>query len=91
MSQSKLLVLQWDDHAWEDYLYWQQHDKRMLKRINELIKNTRRTPFEGLGKPEGLKGDLAGFWSRRIDREHRLVYTVSDGVLVIAACRYHYT
>ncbi|MBE9397451.1 Txe/YoeB family addiction module toxin [Pontibacterium sp. N1Y112] len=91
MIQSKLLVLQWDDHAWEDYLYWQKTDKKTLKRINELIKSTRRGPFEGLGKPEALKGDLSGFWSRRIDREHRMVYTVQDGVLIIAACRYHYS
>ncbi len=90
MTQSKLLRLQFDDYAWEDYLYWQKTDKRILKRINELIKSARRTPFDGLGKPEALKGDLAGFWSRRIDREHRLVYTVIDGILVIAACRYHY-
>lgn len=90
MTQSKLLRLQFDDYAWEDYLFWQKTDKRILKRINELIKSARRTPFEGLGKPEALKGDLAGFWSRRIDREHRLVYTVVDGILVIAACRYHY-
>ncbi|MBV1790209.1 Txe/YoeB family addiction module toxin [Marinobacterium sp. D7] len=90
MTQSNTLSLKFDDNAWEDYLFWQKADRQTLKRINELIKSARRTPFEGIGKPEALKADLAGFWSRRIDREHRLVYTVEDDTLVIAACRYHY-
>ena len=90
MTQNRILVLQWDVNAWEDYLHWQKTDKKKLKRINDLIKSAQRTPFEGTGKPEPLKGDLSGFWSRRIDQEHRLVYTVSDGALIIAACRYHY-
>ncbi|HHE1453388.1 Txe/YoeB family addiction module toxin [Yersinia enterocolitica] len=76
--------------SWEDYLYWQQTDKEILKRINELVKNIQRTPFEGKGKPEPLKHNLAGFWSRRITEEHRLVYEVSGDNLLIAACRYHY-
>ncbi|ADZ40849.1 TPA: Txe/YoeB family addiction module toxin [Yersinia enterocolitica] len=76
--------------SWEDYLYWQQTDKKILKRINELVKNIQRTPFEGKGKPEPLKHNLAGFWSRRITEEHRLVYEVSGDNLLIAACRYHY-
>lgn len=76
--------------SWEDYLYWQQTDKKILKRINELVKNIQRTPFEGKGKPEPLKHNLAGFWSRRITEEHRLVYEVFGDNLLIAACRYHY-
>lgn len=77
-------------HAWEDYLYWQSTDKKMLKRVNELIKQCQRTPFEGIGKPEGLKGDLSGWWSRRITQEHRLVYRVDNNRLIIAQCRNHY-
>lgn len=76
--------------SWGDYLYWQQTDKKILKRINDLIKDIQRTPFEGIGKPEPLKYNLSGFWSRRITEEHRLVYEVSDSDLLIAACRYHY-
>ncbi|AZG77120.1 Txe/YoeB family addiction module toxin [Methylocystis rosea] len=78
------------EQAWADYLYWQGQDKKTLERINMLIKECSRTPFEGLGKPEPLRGDLRGWWSRRIDREHRLVYRVEDGALLIAQCRYHY-
>lgn len=85
------MILAWTQEAWEDYLYWQKTDKNKLKRINELIKSCLRTPFEGIGKPEGLKNDLQGFWSRRIDSEHRLVYTVQNDQLIIAACRYHYS
>jgi toxin YoeB len=77
--------------AWEDYLYWQEHDKKLLARINELIKDTLRSPFKGIGKPEALRGDLSGCWSRRINDEHRLVYTVRDGRLHILQCRYHYS
>ena len=72
----QLRVIQWDFDAWEDYLYWQQLDKKMVKRINQLIKEIYRSPFEGVGKPEPLKGNLTGFWSRRINEEHRLVYIV---------------
>lgn len=78
------------DEAWEDYLYWQSHDKKILKRVNELIKAIQRTPFEGVGKPEPLKHTLTGYWSRRINQEHRLVYAVQEGVLEVHQCRYHY-
>jgi len=80
----------WSEQAWDDYLYWQDTDERMVQKINELIKQTRRTPFEGKGKPEPLRHNLAGFWSRRITAEQRFVYSVTDGALLIAACRYHY-
>ncbi len=83
-------MISFERRAWEDYLYWQKHDKAKLKRINQLIRDIQRNPFEGPGKPEPLKHELAGFWSRRIDHEHRLVYTVQDGRLIIAQCRYHY-
>ena len=78
------------DRAWADYLYWQAHDKRTLKRINTLIRAIERSPFEGIGKPEPLKHQLTGLWSRRIDDEHRLVYTILDGDLIVVQCRYHY-
>ena len=84
------MQLVWNANAWDDYLYWQQFDKKTLTRINELIKDCLRTPFKGLGKPEPLKGNFAGCWSRRISDEHRLVYQVRDGKLVILQCRYHY-
>ena len=77
-------------NAWEDYTSWLIEDKTMLKKINELIKDIMRNPFEGKGKPEPLKYDLAGFWSRRIDREHRLVYQVNKTEVLIYACKYHY-
>ena len=76
--------------AWEDYLYWQHQDRRMVERINKLIKEVQRDPFAGIGKPEPLKQALAGFWSRRITDEHRLVYRVDDDALLIAQLRYHY-
>ena len=76
--------------AWEDYLFWQQQDRRMLERINQLIRHTQRTPFVGIGKPEPLKHALTGFWSRRISDEHRMVYKVESGALFIAQLRYHY-
>ncbi|MEB2781365.1 Txe/YoeB family addiction module toxin [Algoriphagus sp. C2-6-M1] len=78
------------NRAWEDYLYWNATDKKIFKKINALIKECQRTPFSGIGKPEPLKHELAGAWSRRIDREHRLVYRVKDGSLEIAQCRHHY-
>lgn len=84
------MKLTWSEEAWEDYLNWQETDERMVKKINELIKDIRRTPFEGKGKPEPLKYNLSGFWSRRITEEHRLVYALTDDALLIAACRYHY-
>ncbi len=77
-------------NSWEDYILWQSEDKKMLRKINELIKDIQRTPFEGKGKPEPLKYDLAGFWSRRIDREHRLVYQVSKNEILVYSCRFHY-
>lgn len=77
-------------NAWEDYLYWQKNDKKLLQKVNSLIKEIERTPFEGTGKPEALKFDLSGFWSRRINQEHRLVYTIEKESLHILSCRYHY-
>lgn len=77
--------------AWEDYLWYQQNNRPLLKRINSLIESTMRTPHDGIGKPEALRGDLTGFWSRRINDEHRLVYSASATEVVIIACRYHYT
>lgn len=78
------------EDAWDDYLYWQKIDRKTLRRINKLIKDVQRHPHEGLGKPEPLRGNWAGFWSRRIDREHRLVYSVEGDTVLIAQCRYHY-
>jgi toxin YoeB len=78
------------EHAWSDYLYWQKTDKKVLNRINTLIKAIQREPFEGLGKPEPLKHALSGYWSRRINSEHRVVYKVHEGALLIAQLRYHY-
>lgn len=78
------------DEAWEDYLYWQKQDKRMVERINKLICETQREPFSGVGKPEALKHALSGFWSRRITDEHRMVYCVEDNGLLIAQLRFHY-
>lgn len=82
--------LLWDESGWEDYLYWQVYDKKILFRINDLIKDTQRNPFTGLGKPEPLKGNLAGCWSRRINEEHRLVYMVKEECIYILQCRFHY-
>jgi toxin YoeB len=82
--------LAWTDEAWNDYVYWQGQDKKTLKRINKLISDTKRFPFEGIGKPEPLKENLSGFWSRRIDETNRLVYAVSDSYLIVISCRYHY-
>jgi toxin YoeB len=78
------------EQAWEDYVYWQQQDKRMVQRINELIENTLREPFTGIGKPEPLKHALSGYWSRRITDEHRMVYKPEKNALLIAQLRYHY-
>ncbi|MBE9011401.1 Txe/YoeB family addiction module toxin [Pseudanabaenaceae cyanobacterium LEGE 13415] len=83
--------LAWTEEAWNDYLYWQSQDKKTLKRINKLIQETLRSPLEGIGKPEPLKENLAGFWSRRIDDANRLVYAVDDHYLTIIACRYYYS
>ncbi|WP_019026764.1 Txe/YoeB family addiction module toxin [Colwellia piezophila] len=83
-------LLAWTHDAWADYVYWQGQDKKTLKRVNKLITDTKRSPFEGIGKPEPLKENLSGFWSRRIDETNRLVYAVSDGHITIISCRYHY-
>jgi toxin YoeB len=80
----------WHESGWDDYIWWQSQDKKTLKRINALIKDMQRTPYEGLGKPEPLKENLTGWWSRRIDEANRIVYRVKDNALVIAACRNHY-
>lgn len=82
------MTLSWDREAWDDYVFWQQVDKKVLKRINDLIKESLRTPFEG--KPEALKGNLSGYWSRRITDEHRLVYEVKQDSIHIIQCRFHY-
>lgn len=84
------MILSWAENAWSDYLYWQQKDKKTLKRINTLIKDITRQPLEGLGDPEPLKYNWSGYWSRRIDREHRLVYSIEGNTLYIVQCRYHY-
>jgi toxin YoeB len=76
--------------AWQDYLWFQEHNRSLLKRINDLIKDAQRSPFRGLGKPEPLRGELSGCWSRRINAEHRLVYSVSQTELTIISCRFHY-
>jgi len=83
-------ILAWTNEAWLDYVYWQSQDKKTLKRINKLITDTKRSPFDGIGKPELLKENLSGFWSRRIDESNRLVYTADDNQLTIISCRYHY-
>lgn len=80
----------WAKDAWEDYLYWQKTDKKQLKRIHDLIHDIKTHPFKGLGSPEPLRYNWSGYWSRRIDREHRLVYKIKDNALRIAQCRYHY-
>lgn len=80
----------WFDEAWEDYTYWQTQDKKTLKKINTLIKDIERNPFNGIGKPEPLKQDLSGFWSRRIDDTNRIVYRIKDGLLEIISCKGHY-
>lgn len=84
------MVYTWDDNAWEDYLWWQTQDRKVLKRINTLLKDIARNGNEGIGKPEPLKYELAGYWSRRITDEHRLICKVTEDSILIAACRYHY-
>lgn len=83
-------LLAWTDDAWADYVYWQGQDKKTLKRINKLITDTKRSPFEGIGRPEPLKENLSGFWSRRVDDSNRLVYAVNDSHITVISCRYHY-
>ncbi len=84
------MKLIFSEKAWEDYLYWQKTDKKILKRINLLIQDIKRSPFEGIGKPEPLKYDLSGYWSRRIDDEHRIVYKVQNDAIFLSQLRYHY-
>lgn len=84
------MPIKFSDQAWDDYLFWQAKDRPTLKRIHTLLKDIRRSPFAGIGKPEPLKHNLAGFWSRRINEEHRLVYTVQGDTVLVAQCRYHY-
>lgn len=84
------MILMWTEVAWKDYLFWQNSDKQILDKINALIKDIQRTPFSGIGKPEPLRFDLAGKWSRRINHEHRIVYEVNNRTLTIFQCRYHY-
>ena len=83
-------IISWTNESWADYIYWQSQDRKTLKRIDRLVADTKRSPFEGIGKPEPLKENLAGFWSRRIDESNRLVYAVDDNQLTIISCRYHY-
>jgi len=83
-------LLSWTDEAWNSYVYWQTQDKKTLKRINKLIADVKRSPFDGIGKPDPLKENLSGFWSRRIDDTNRLVYAVDDTAITIISCRYHY-
>ncbi len=84
------MILAWSENAWQDYLYWQNTDKKTLKRINTLVKDIMRNHFEGVGSPEPLKHNWSGYWSRRIDKEHRLVYKITNNMIIIAQCRYHY-
>ncbi len=78
------------EESWEDYLYWQHHNRKMLRRINDLLKDISRNPYTGIGKPEPLKHKYSGFWSRRIDEKHRLIYMVNENQILIAKCRFHY-
>lgn len=84
------MILSWAEHAWQDYLYWQTTDKKTVKRLNLLIKEIKRQPYDGIGEPEPLKHNWSGYWSRRINKEHRIVYKVTDTAIIIAQCRYHY-
>jgi len=84
------MIKVWSGQAWDDYLYWQNQDKKTLRRINQLIKDIERNAYDGIGKPEPLKYELQGFWSRRIDEEHRLIYRIQEGGIEIASCRLHY-
>ena len=85
-----MMRITFSTNAWEDYVSWQRDDKRILRKINDLIKDIQRTPFDGQGKPEPLKFDLSGYWSRRIDLEHRLVYQYQDNEILIYSCKFHY-
>ncbi len=89
-KQAKNGVVSWTPIAWDEYLLWQKENQKIVDEINNLIDECRRSPFKGTGKPEPLKGDLTGFWSRRITNEHRLVYLPEDGAIYVVSCRYHY-
>lgn len=89
-QSAKVSVFSWTDEAWEDYLYWQKNDPSMVEAINDLLEECRRSPFRGTGKPEPLKFNLSGYWSRRIDKKHRLVYLPEDGCIYVLQCRFHY-
>lgn len=89
-SAVKFAAISFTPEGWEDYLFWQENDAKILARINTLLDECLKTPFTGLGKPEPLRGDLTGYWSRRIDKEHRLVYLPQAGQLIVLQCRYHY-
>ena len=84
------MIKSWDDEAWDDYIYWQNNDKKTLRRINQILKDIERSPFDGIGKPEQLKHKLHGYWSRRIDATNRLVYRLENGRIEIIQCRTHY-
>lgn len=84
------MTITFSENAWDDYLYWQKVDKKIVRKINKLIKEIQRTPFEGSGRPEKLRYDLAGYWSRRIDQEHRLVYQIDNNQILVYSCRFHY-
>ena len=84
------MILPWAELAWEDYLYWQATDKKILKRINTLLKDIKRAPFVGIGEPEPLKHNWSGYWSRRINRDHRIIYKVTEESIIVVQCRYHY-
>jgi toxin YoeB len=85
-----MMIKSWHDEAWDDYLYWQTQDKKTFKRINQIIKNIDSTPFDGIGKPELLKHEYQGYWSRRIDEKNRLIYRIENDTIIIAQCRTHY-
>ncbi|MEI6398571.1 MAG: Txe/YoeB family addiction module toxin [Pseudomonadota bacterium] len=89
-NQAKNSVVSWTQIAWDEYLFWQKENQKIVDEINDLIEECRRSPFKGRGKPEPLKGNLTGFWSRRITKEHRLVYLPEDGEIYVVSCRYHY-
>jgi len=89
-SDSSKQLIAWTDNAWDDYLYWQDKDRKKVKRINVLIKDIQRSNFSGIGKPEALKYGLSGYWSRRINHEHRIIYKITQGFILIRSCRGHY-
>ena len=88
--QAKEVALAWTDHAWQEYVNWQAQDMAIVEEINRLLEECKRDPFRGTGKPEPLRGDLSGFWSRRITREHRLVYLPEGGIIYVVQCKFHY-